>query len=65
MNKIFNWATIKKDDDQSSYQIIYVPTFKSYCIGVETLGRITVSIKHQSKLLAECFNENKMFFFRL
>ena len=62
MNKIFNWATIKKYDDQSNYQIIHVPTFKNCCIGVETAGRINVSLKHQSKLL-EVLNENKFFFF--
>jgi hypothetical protein len=58
MKEIFNWAKIIKDDDQPSYQKIYVPTFKNYCIGIETVGRINVSIKHQSKLVSKFFIEN-------
>ena len=31
-------------------RIIYIPTFKEYCIGVESNGHLTVEMKHKSTI---------------
>ena len=50
IKKLFVWL---KDDDANNYQVVYVPTFKSHCVGIRTNGKLKVEMKYQST--SSCF----------